>query len=170
MLTIAQIAVATQYEAITGPPTAFGSNCQMLPIVSWAPTSFASSVAFDSVVLILTLSKLHGNLAAAKSRVGRQIYQDNLVYFVLTTATNITVLTIQALGSEYDMIKPTAVPFSTLMTTTMGARVFLNLRLLDQRQHTNTSSTTGLNLSGSSGSGSGVVDIKRPYRDQGYVV
>jgi len=128
------IAVATQFRAITGPPTPFGSNCQMLPIVSWAPISYASSVLFDSVVLILTLAKLHGNFTTTKSQVGRQIYRDNLLYFVLTAATNITVLSIQALGPAHDMIKPTAVPFSTLMTVTMGSRVFLNLRLLGQKQ------------------------------------
>lgn len=129
-----QIAVATQFKAITGPPTPFGSNCLMLPVVSWAPISYASSVAFDSVVLILTLAKLHGNLKTTKSRIGKQIYKDNLLYFILTTVTNITVLSIQGLGSSYDMIKPTAIPFSTLMTVTMGTRVFLNLRLFDQRR------------------------------------
>jgi hypothetical protein len=146
----------------------------MLPIVPWAPISFGSSVAFDSVVLIFTLAKLHGNLAATKSRIWRQIYQDNLVYFVLTAATNTAVLIIQALGSKYDMIKPTAVPFSTLITVTMGARVFLNLRLLDQKQqHGHANSATGLNLSNSSEGSSnryGVVDIKSPHHNQGYLV
>lgn len=106
----------------------------MLPIVSWAPISYASSVAFDTVVLVFTLAKLHGNLATTKSQVGKQIYRDNLIYFALTAVTNITVLSIQALGPKHDMIKPTAVPFSTLMTVTMGSRVFLNLKLFDQRQ------------------------------------
>jgi hypothetical protein len=104
----------------------------MLPIVSWASISYASSVAFDS----LTLAKLHGNLAATtKSKIGKQIFRDNLIYFTLTTVTNVTVLSIQALGPKYDMIKPAAVPFSTLMTVTMGSRVFLNLKLFDQRQN-----------------------------------
>ncbi|KAG6853540.1 hypothetical protein C0991_003397 [Blastosporella zonata] len=128
------IAVATQYTAITGAATPFGSNCQMLPIVSWAPISYASSVAFDTTVLVFTLAKLHGNLATTKSKVGKQIYTDNLIYFLLTAVTNITVLTIQALPESFSMLKPTAVPFSTLMTVTMGTRVFLNLKLFDQRQ------------------------------------
>ncbi|KAG6811267.1 hypothetical protein H0H92_008260 [Tricholoma furcatifolium] len=134
------IAVATQYSAATGPATPFGSNCQMHPIVSWAPISYGSSVAFDTVVLVFTLAKLHGNLATTKSKVGKQIYRDNLVYFLLTAVTNITVLSIQALGPAFDMIKPTAVPFSTLMTVTMGSRVFLNLKLFDQRQQNATTS------------------------------
>ncbi|RDB19402.1 hypothetical protein Hypma_013481 [Hypsizygus marmoreus] len=171
------IAVATQYEAITGPPTPFGSNCQMLPIVTWAPISYASSVAFDTVVLVLTLARLHGNLATTKSKVGKQIYRDNLVYFLLTAVTNITVLSIQALGPSHDLIKPTAVPFSTLMTVTMGSRVFLNLKLFDQRQQ---KAEAGIPLSISShGNGSQnrtitsshqnvVIDVKGPYReDQG---
>ncbi|KAG6884552.1 hypothetical protein C0993_010147 [Termitomyces sp. T159_Od127] len=125
------IAMATQYSATTGPATPFGSNCQMHPIVSWAPISYGSSVVFDATVLIFTLAKLHGNL---KSQVTKRIYTDNLAYFLLTAVTNVTVLSIQALGSAHDMIKPTAVPFSTLMTVTMGSRVFLNLKLLDQRE------------------------------------
>ncbi|KAG6856820.1 hypothetical protein H0H87_000292 [Tephrocybe sp. NHM501043] len=138
------IAVATQYAAITGAPTPFGSNCQMLPIVSWAPISYASSVAFDTTVLVFTLAKLHGNLKTTKSKVGKQIYTDNLIYFLLTAITNITVLTIQALPPSFNMIKPTAVPFSTLMTVTMGSRVFLNLKLFDQRQQ---SAAAGIPLS-----------------------
>ncbi|GLB43620.1 hypothetical protein LshimejAT787_1401320 [Lyophyllum shimeji] len=172
------VAVATQYHAVTGPPTPFLSNCQMLPIVQWAPISYASSVAFDTVVLIFTLAKLHGNLATTKSKVGRQIYRDNLVYFLLTAVTNITVLTIQALGPSFDMIKPTAVPFSTLMTVTMGSRVFLNLKLFDKRQQ---SAAAGIPLSTSSHGSSGhnhslitpavhVVDVKGPYNNRGYGV
>ncbi|KAF5385015.1 hypothetical protein D9615_001025 [Tricholomella constricta] len=174
------VAVATQYAAITGPPTPFGSNCQMLPIVSWAPISYASSVAFDTLVVVLTLAKLHGNLATTKSRVGKQIYRDNLVYFLLTAVTNITVLTIQGLGPRYDMIKPTAVPFSTLMTVTMGSRVFLNLKLFDQRQQ-NAAAGIPLSISshGSNSNSSGpnrslmhanVIDVKGPYEDHGYGV
>jgi len=105
----------------------------MLPIVSWAPIGYASSVAFDAVVLLLTVSKLNTNRATS-SKVGYIIYRDSLMYFLLTAATNITVLVIQALGTEWDLIKPTAVPFSTLITATMGARVFLNLKLFNQRQ------------------------------------
>ena len=107
----------------------------MHPIVSWAPISFASSVLFDATVLILTLAKLRRNLVA-KSLVRRQIFRDTLMYFTLTTVTNIAVLSIQALGSAHAMIKPVAVPYSTVMTVTMGSRVYLNLRLLEQRRQT----------------------------------
>lgn len=131
---IRQIAVATQYDAITGSSTPFGTNCQMQPVVSWAPISYASSVAFDSVVLGLTLAKLRPNITMAKSAVGRQIFRDTLMYFILTAATNIAVLSIQSLDSSHSMIKPTAIPFSTLMTVTMGSRVYLNLKLLDHRR------------------------------------
>lgn len=139
----------------------------MLPIVSWAPISYASSVAFDTVILLLTLAKLHGNLITAKSQVGKQIYRDNLTYFALTTVTNITVLTIQALPSSFDMIKPTAVPFSTLMTVTMGTRVFLNLKLFDRRRE---HAAQGIPLSINSSSdhsrsqSSGHVQVKPPQQ------
>ncbi|KAH8079795.1 hypothetical protein BXZ70DRAFT_960558 [Cristinia sonorae] len=128
------ISVAAQYKALQGPPTPFGSNCQMQPIVSWAPISYASSVAFDTIVLLLTLAKVHTNLTMVKSAVGRQIYKDNVMYFLITAITNIVVLSIQSLDATHDLIKPTAVPFSTIMTVTMGSRVYLNLKQLDKRR------------------------------------
>ncbi|PSR83536.1 hypothetical protein PHLCEN_2v5690 [Hermanssonia centrifuga] len=133
------IAVAVHYKAITGPTTPFGSNCQMEPIVSWAPISYASSVVFDSVVLALTLAKVHSS-SMPRSNLGEQISRDNIAYFTLATATNIAVLSIQALGSAHDMIKPAAVPFSTVMTVAMGSRVYLNLKLYDKKQQNRVSS------------------------------
>lgn len=167
------IAVATQYKAITGPPTPFGSNCQLIPVVPWAPISYASSVAFDSVVLVLTLAKLHGNLALTKSRIGKQIYRDNVIYFTLTAVTNVTVLSIEALGPKYDMIKPTAMPFSTVMTVTMGTRVFLNLKLFDQRRQPAISGGIPLNINNLHGSNRihpDVAEIKEPYNNFGYAI
>ncbi|KAI0659132.1 hypothetical protein C8Q70DRAFT_152264 [Cubamyces menziesii] len=127
------IAVATQYNASTGPPTPIGSNCIMHPITSWAPLSFGSSVLFDATVLVLTLARLPRDLAQ-KSHVGSQIFRDTLVYFTLTATTNIVVLSIQALGDAHAMLKPTVVPFSTVMIVTMGSRVYLNLKLLHQKR------------------------------------
>ncbi|KAI8970544.1 hypothetical protein BD414DRAFT_427597 [Trametes punicea] len=126
------VAVATQYNATTGPPTPFGSNCIMHPIARWAPISYGSSVLFDTTILILTLAKLPRTVTH-KSSVGQQIFRDTLMYFAITTVTNIVVLSIQSLGDSHAMIKPTAVPFSTVMTVTMGSRVYLNLKLLHQR-------------------------------------
>ena len=125
-----QLAVATQYRIFNGQPTPFGSNCQMLPIITWAPICYASSVVFDIVILIFSLTKLK----AHTSGVGFVVYRDSLMYFFATAITNIAVLTVQALGSKYNLIKPAAVPFSTLMVTTMASRVFLNLKLFNQRQ------------------------------------
>lgn len=105
----------------------------MHDIVSWAPISYASSVLFDTTILVLTLIKLPRNLMA-KSYLGRQIFRDTLMYFTITTVTNIVVLSIQSLGVEHALIKPTAVPFSTVMTVTMGSRVYLNLKLLEKRR------------------------------------
>ncbi|KIP03656.1 hypothetical protein PHLGIDRAFT_121400 [Phlebiopsis gigantea 11061_1 CR5-6] len=127
------IAVATQYNAVTGAHTAVGSNCQMRAIVSWAPISYASSVLFDTTILVLTLLKLRPALMA-KSYVSRQIFRDTLLYFALTTVTNVVVLSIQSLDTAHALLKPTAVPFSTVMTVTMGSRVYLNLKLLEQRR------------------------------------
>lgn len=123
----------------------------MQPIVSWAPIGYASSVGFDVVILILTLAKVNAD-RMQQSSVGRQIYRDSVLYFLATAITNITVLSIQGLGPEHDMIKPTAVPFSTVVTVStlalffelgceltcfqvaMAQRVFLNLKLFNQRR------------------------------------
>ncbi|KAF7346968.1 hypothetical protein MVEN_01449600 [Mycena venus] len=129
------IAVAIHYNASVGPPTPFGSNCQMQPIVSWAPISYASSVGFDVIVLLLTVAKLKANTGNfGRSEISKQIYRDNLIYFLVTAATNITVLTIQGLDDSFALVKPTAVPFSTVITVTMAQRVYLNLKLFHQRQ------------------------------------
>ncbi|KZW02260.1 hypothetical protein EXIGLDRAFT_744705 [Exidia glandulosa HHB12029] len=128
------IAVAVHYNAITGPPNPLISNCQMQPIVSWAPISFASSVAFDVIVLVLSIYKLRSNSSGfGQSAIARQISNDNIAYFLLTAATNITVLSIQALGDDFALIKPTAVPFSTVVTVAMAQRVYLNLKLFHSR-------------------------------------
>lgn len=144
------IAVATQYDATTGPATPFATNCQMHPIVSWAPISYASSVVFDTTILALTLAKLPRQLMA-KSYIGRQIFRDTLMYFAITTVTNIVVLSIQSLGPAHALIKPTAVPFSTVMTVTMGSRVYLNLKLLEKRRREDGDSR-GIPMSVSGGS------------------
>ena len=97
--------------------------------------SYASSVAFDTCVFIFTVVKFRSNFDAFRSKVNRQIYNDGLLYFFLLTATNIVVLSIQTQQSpSFNLIKPAAVPFSTLMAVTMGTRVFLNLRLFNRRQ------------------------------------
>ena len=124
-----QIIVASHYRAINGPPTPFGSNCQMEPIVSWAPICNASSVLFDMVILILTLWKVGSNHG---SRVGYLIYRDSVVYFLFTAVTNTVVLVIQSLGSSWALTKPAVLPFSTVITAAMGVRVYLNLRLLNR--------------------------------------
>lgn len=116
----------------------------MLPIVPWAPLCYASSVLFDAVILIFSLIKIKANIA---SPVGYVVYRDSLLYFFATALTNIVVLTIQALGPSFYLVKPAVIPFSTLIVTTMASRVFLNLKLFNQRQER---AQQGLPLSGSS--------------------
>ena len=90
-------------------------------------------MAFDAVILVLTVTKVNAH-HSAQSKVGYLIYRDSLLYFLLTAAANVTVLVIEALDSDYNLIKPNAVPFATLITVTMSSRVFLNLKLFNQRQ------------------------------------
>jgi hypothetical protein len=87
-------------------------------------------VLFDLVILILTISKIGSQRG---SSVGYLIYRDSLIYFILTTVTNIVVLVIQSLGPSFALTKAAVLPFSTIITATMGVRVFLNLRLFHQR-------------------------------------
>jgi hypothetical protein len=94
----------------------------MKPIISWAPISYASSVALDVIVLSLTVAKLNPNMGNfERSAISKQIYRDNLLYFLVATATNITVLTIQGLDDSFALVKPTAVPFSTVITVRISA-------------------------------------------------
>jgi hypothetical protein len=125
--------VCSQYHAASDKPTAFGTNCRMDRNVSWAPLSYASSFAFDTFILILTIWKLPDN-NHVRSPVGYIIFRDSLLYFFVTAATNLIVLAVQSMGPEFNSIKPAAVPFSTLITTTMGCRLFLNLKLYHQRE------------------------------------
>ena len=135
LINIRQISVSTQFRGDTGPHTSILSNCQLHPEAPWSPMSYASSVAFDTCVFIFTVVKFRGNSDTFKSKVNRQIYNDSLLYFFLQTATNIVVLSIQTQSNpSFNLIKPATVPFSTLMTVTMGTRVFLNLRLFNRRQ------------------------------------
>ncbi|PPQ91963.1 hypothetical protein CVT25_004437 [Psilocybe cyanescens] len=126
------IAAGSQLRASQGPATNFGSNCILHPVPTWQPLPFASSVLYDVVVLILTLAKLRGDRIKAFS-IGSQILEDNILYFVIVTATNIAALVINCLGAEHDDIKPVALPFPTLMTAAMGARVYLNLRMYNKK-------------------------------------
>jgi hypothetical protein len=129
------ITVGSTYHAKQGPPTPFGSNCLVQPIPNWSPISNASSVIFDSIVLILTLLKLNTN-RGTQSRVAYLVYRDSLLYFIITATANITVLVIQALPADkYAFYKPEALPFATLMTVSMGVRVYLNLKLFNEREN-----------------------------------
>src|ERR1700683_2411981 len=119
-----QVAVASQYHAINGPTPLVGSNCQILPLVPWAPLCYAASFAFNSVILTLTIWKLCDH-RHTRSPVRSIILRDSLLYFFFTTTTNLTVLSIQSLGTDMGYMKPTATPFATLITTTMGCRLFL---------------------------------------------
>lgn len=130
-----QVAVASRSRMATGPPTPFLTNCQLRHSATWAPLSYASSVAFNSCVLLFTLSKLHDNLITSKTSFEKQVYKDNLLYLILLTTTDVIVLVIQGLKNQnFDRIRPAATPFSTLMTVTMGTRVFLNLRQFNRPQ------------------------------------
>ncbi|KAF9467043.1 hypothetical protein BDZ94DRAFT_1211400 [Collybia nuda] len=122
------IAVASQYRAINGPPTPFGSNCGTAPFVSWAPISHASSVVFNVAILIMGTLKFVDQ-GTQQSRINYLAYRNSMIYIAITTATSVAVLVVQSLDSDYQVTKRAMLPYSTLITATMGSRVFLNLKL-----------------------------------------
>jgi hypothetical protein len=110
-----QLIVGLQYRATTGPPAPLFSNCVLGDLVPWAPISYASSVVYDVAIFLLTLARLKSpNLK--NSPISRQIYLDSLFYVAVTAAVNITVVTFQALPDRFELLKPTVVPFSTVVT------------------------------------------------------
>jgi hypothetical protein len=94
--------------------------------------SYASSLFFDVAVLIFSALKLKE--VKKQSIVARQAHGDSLAYFVLATTANATILAIQSLPESFQMIKPAAVGFATLINTAVAQRVFLNLKLLSHRK------------------------------------
>lgn len=92
-------------------------------------------MAFDSIMLLLALARLPSHLAST-SQIAYVMYKDSLVYFVLVTVVNIVILAIEARGDNLVYVKPAVVPFTTVITFAMGTRVFLNLRLLKNREET----------------------------------
>ena len=113
---------------MTGPPIPLGSNCILLPLRSWAPLAYASSVVFDTAILVGTLVRVFSD-TTHHSRVGKVLYRDSLTYFLIATVSNVAILIIYGMSDPgLDTVKPAALPFATLMTVTMGTRVYLNLK------------------------------------------
>lgn len=135
VLMIVKIAVLTQYRAVVGAPTPFGSNCQLQPMVSWAPICFAMSVAFDSIMLILVIAKLPSRLSQ-KSRIAHIFYRDSLLYFLATTTTNIIIMAIVAQGDSFSYIKAVSIPWNTVITYAMGTRTYLHLKMSKEQEMT----------------------------------
>jgi hypothetical protein len=49
-------------------------------------------VFFDCVILLLTMLKLRSHMGA-RSAVNKRLYQDSLMYFMITTSTNVCLVT-----------------------------------------------------------------------------
>lgn len=137
LMTACWIATATQYKAVTGPPTIVHSNCRILPLVLWSLVSYGSTVAFDLALLVFILYRFRRDLSATKSHTGRRLHQNNLIYIALLTVVNIAALIVQVLGHtncSVTFFQPITVPLSTFMTVAMGSRVFFNLREYEGRR------------------------------------
>lgn len=126
------ISVAIQVRVANGPPTQLFSNCKQVGIPSTSSLSYASSVAFDLVIVTLTLTRIPRPLPFKSSgAIANTLYGDSLLYFITATIVNITVLTIESLKSDSlsnQLLKPLFIPLSTACTAILASRVFLNLR------------------------------------------
>ncbi|GLB42565.1 hypothetical protein LshimejAT787_1200140 [Lyophyllum shimeji] len=127
-MVVSWVAVASQYRAIDGPPTPWGSNCQLKPFVPWAPLSHAASCLYNTTILILLVMKFSEQYGQ-QSKVTFLAYRNSLAHAAIVTAASVTFLIIQTLPPDYKLSKQVALPFSTLVMATIGARVFLSLRL-----------------------------------------
>ncbi|KAG6813869.1 hypothetical protein H0H92_006276 [Tricholoma furcatifolium] len=124
----AWVAVISQLRATNGSATFFGSNCQVTPFMTWTPLGYALSFVFNITVLTLMLAKI-SQQRDQQSNFLRIAYNDSLTLMSIATGASLTVLIIQCLGPDYQLVKQIAQPFFTLITATMGARIFLILRI-----------------------------------------
>ncbi|KAG6819466.1 hypothetical protein H0H93_011599 [Arthromyces matolae] len=132
------IAVATQLNAITGTGGPFGSNCTFHTFVPWTSLSQGLSFLYTLAILVLMLLKIKEQ-QEQPSIFLRRIYRDSLILISIATGANLTILIIHCLGSEYQLEKQVSLSFSVLLSATMGARIFLILRIAP----TVSSTTTG---------------------------
>ncbi|KAJ6571147.1 hypothetical protein B0H19DRAFT_844641, partial [Mycena capillaripes] len=122
------IALATQYRAVAGPHPSFGSNCRVLPTVSWLPLGNTSFTIFLLTALILTLLKMKSH-RRQDSLVAHLIYRANLLYLSGTAITTITALVIQIVSPPSTALALSTGPIATALTVAFGTRVFRNLML-----------------------------------------
>ncbi|KAJ6483237.1 hypothetical protein C8R45DRAFT_1215113 [Mycena sanguinolenta] len=121
-------ALATQYRAIPGPTPPFGSNCHVLPTVSWLPLGNASSALFFITTLIFTLLKIHYH-HRRDSLVVHHIYRANLGYLLGTTVTAVSVLVIKSLSPPSSALVLSTRCLATVFTVAFSARAFRNFVL-----------------------------------------
>ncbi|KAJ7673960.1 hypothetical protein DFH06DRAFT_751993 [Mycena polygramma] len=133
------ITLATKYRTVVGPTPAFGSDCRILPTVSWLPLGNASFTIFLVIALILTLFKM-GFYCRRDSLVAHLIYRANFSYLVGTTATAITALIIQSVAPPSSALVLSTGSISATLTVALGTRAFRNLMLAivlaNDRAHT----------------------------------
>jgi hypothetical protein len=123
----AWIAVTTQYQAVTGNPVIYATNCQVQALVKWSPLAWASSVAFDVVLLAFVFAKVPAN-AATRIKLDRLIFKDGLLFFIMLTSVHIMILALVLTDSSMQTVKSMIRPFTVTITYAMGTRIYLNLK------------------------------------------
>lgn len=123
--------MATQLQMDQSPsnPLLRLSNCSVKALPPRVSITYASSALFDSTVVLLVTYKLAASYR--KSGIGRQVHVDNLIYFIVVTTANIVIFVTQLLPASMHFVKVIAMPFSTLLTSTLSQRVYLNLKLFN---------------------------------------
>ncbi|KAG6916161.1 hypothetical protein DXG01_008175 [Tephrocybe rancida] len=123
-----KIAVGSQLRATNGAATPFGSNCQVQSFVFWTPLSHGLSFLFNLTILVFMVMKVREK-RGQPSRTLRAAYTDSMILIAIATGASATILIIHSLGPDYQLVKQISMPFCTLITATMGARVFIILRI-----------------------------------------
>ncbi|KAF8521780.1 hypothetical protein BU17DRAFT_87685 [Hysterangium stoloniferum] len=116
-------AVASQYNGRPIDDFSARAFCQILPIPSWTLISYASSVLFDSAMVLLALFKYKSSSISSGSA-----YHIDTIYFALVLMVNLASLVIQTLAQDSNQVKLAASSFSTVALVITGARIFVRQR------------------------------------------
>src|ERR1700761_5597769 len=123
-----QIALATQFQAITGPTPPFGSNCHILPTVPWLPVGNAAATVFFLTLLILSLLKMRYH-DRRDSLVAYRIYRAYICYLVGIAVTSATALVLQSVSPPSSALSLCTASLALVFTTTLSTRAFRNFML-----------------------------------------
>ncbi|KAJ7880156.1 hypothetical protein B0H13DRAFT_2199960, partial [Mycena leptocephala] len=125
VMTACWITLASQYQAVAVPKAPFGSNCRVLPAVSWLPLGNICFAIFLVTALILTLLKMpQHHHRDSPIRLAYLISRANVAYLVGTTLTAMIALVIQSSSPRSSALLLSTGPIATVLTVAFGTCAF----------------------------------------------